>query len=230
MRPVKIVRDFVRTADGSCLIEVGETRVICTASVAQGVPPFLAGRGRGWVTAEYGMLPASTGQRKERRSDGRAIEIQRLIGRSLRAVTDLSRLDGLTVTIDCDVLQADGGTRTAAITGAWVALAEALHRQRQKLPGRGWPLTSAAVATSAGLLDGRPLLDLEYREDSRAEVDINVVMTAGGRFIEIQATGEEHTFAGPDLARLLDLARKGCKALAAVQKKTLSSSALWPGK
>ena len=160
MRAVRIRRNYVRTADGSCLIELGETRVICTASIAAGVRPFLEGTGRGWITAEYGMLPASTGQRKQRRTDGRSIEIQRLIGRSLRAVADLERLDGLTCTIDCDVLQADGGTRTASITGAYVALALALGRRRKMPPGPTWPLVDVAMAASVGLVDGRPLLDL----------------------------------------------------------------------
>lgn len=229
MRAVRIRRNFVRTADGSCLIELGETRVICTASIAAGVPRFLEGTGRGWITAEYGMLPASTGRRKPRRTDGRAIEIQRLIGRSLRAVADLTRLEDLTCTVDCDVLQADGGTRTASITGAYVALASALYRRRKMLPGREWPLVDVAMATSVGLVDGRPLLDLEYVEDARAEVDMNVVMTASGRFIEIQAAGEEHSFSSADLQRLLDLAGKGCRRLAALQKKALPASVPWPG-
>jgi len=230
MRAVRIRRNYVRTADGSCLIELGETRVICTASIAEGVPPFLEGTGRGWITAEYGMLPASTGRRKQRRTDGRAIEIQRLLGRSLRAVADLERLDGLTCTIDCDVLQADGGTRTASITGAYVALASALARRRKMLPGPGWPLIDVAMATSVGIVDGKALLDLEYVEDARAEVDMNVVMTGSGRFIEIQATGEEQTFGPADLQRLLALAGKGCRRLAALQKKSLPASVPWPGR
>ena len=236
LRPVRLRPGFVRTADGSCLVELGETRVICTASLVQGVPPFLEGTGRGWITAEYGMLPASTGRRKPRRTGGREMEIQRLIGRSLRAVARLERLDGLTCAIDCDVLQADGGTRTAAITGGYVALARALWRRRKRLPARAagaapadaWPLADVAAAVSVGLVGGRALLDLEYAEDSRAEVDMNVVMTASGRFIEVQASGEEHTFSAADLERLLRLARKGCRALVAAQRKALPASVPWP--
>jgi len=226
LRPLALRRNFVRTADGSCLIELGETRVICTASLAPGVPAWMKDSGRGWLTAEYAMLPASTGKRKERRSDGRAIEIQRLIGRALRAVADLDRLDGLTLALDCDVLQADGGTRTAAITGAWVAALEALYRRRDLLPNaKLCPLTAAVVATSAGLLDGRALLDLEYREDSAADVDVNIVMTDAGRLIEVQAAGEESTFTERDLARLLALGRRGCRRLAAAQLRALSPGA-----
>ncbi len=226
LRPLAIRRNFVRTADGSCLIELGETRVICTATLLPGVPAWMKDSGRGWLTAEYAMLPASTGRRKERRADGRAIEIQRLIGRALRAVASLERLDGLTLTIDCDVLQADGGTRTASITGAWVAAAEALWRRRDLLPpGRLCPLTAAVVATSAGLLSGRALLDLDYREDSAADVDVNIVMTDAGRLIEVQAAGEESTFTERDLARLLALGRRGCRQLAAAQRRALSRGA-----
>ncbi len=228
MRPVRIHPGYIRTADGSCLIELGGTRVICTASVAAGVPKFLEGTGRGWITAEYGMLPGSTGQRKERRTDGRMIEIQRLIGRSLRAVADLSRLDGLTCTVDCDVLEADGGTRTASITGGYVALALALHHKRSLLPTGQWPLAGAVVATSVGVVDGQARLDLDYAEDHIAEVDMNVVMTNAGRFIEVQASGEGHTFAGRDLQRLLALAGRGCRQLAAIQRKALPKSVPWP--
>lgn len=227
LRPVTIRRNFVRTADGSCLIEVGETRVICTATLAKGVPPWMVGGGRGWLTAEYAMLPASTGKRKERRADGRAIEIQRLIGRALRAVARLERLDGLTLTIDCDVLQADGGTRTASITGAWVAAVEALWRKRKLLPpGQLSPFSDAVVATSAGLVGGRAMLDLDYQEDSAAEVDVNLVLTDTGRLIEVQATGEESTFSEQELARLVGLGRKGCRELAAAQRQALSTGAL----
>ncbi|MBN2583538.1 MAG: ribonuclease PH [Planctomycetes bacterium] len=228
MRPVKIRPGYVRTADGSCLIELGRTRVICTASLALGVPKFLEDSGRGWITAEYGMLPGSTGRRKERRTDGRMIEIQRLIGRSLRAVADLARLDGLTCTLDCDVLEADGGTRTASITGAYVALASALWSRRKELPTAQWPLVDAAMATSVGIVDGQARLDLEYAEDHVAEVDMNVVMTAGGRFIEVQASGEGHTFAAADMERMLGLARRGCRQLAGLQRKALPKSAPWP--
>lgn len=224
MRPVTFRRNFIAAADGSCLISLGRTQVICTASIAPGVPKWLEGRGRGWITAEYGMLPASTGARKERRTGGREIEIQRLIGRSLRAVARLEALDGLTCTIDCDVLQADGGTRTAAITGGYVALALALWKKRKLLKGPQWPLTDAVAATSVGLVDGRPVLDLAYAEDSAAEVDMNVVMTAAGRFVEVQASGEQHTFGDRDLSHLLALARKGCRLLAAAQRAALPKS------
>ena len=226
LRPVTIRPDFVRTADGSCLIALGETRVICTATVARGVPPFLDGTERGWITAEYGMLPASTGQRKARgKVDGRTMEIQRLIGRSLRAVAKLDRLTGLTVTVDCDVLTADGGTRCAAITGGYVALARALWKRRKDLPGAAWPLADRAVATSVGRVDGRLLLDLEYVEDSAAEVDMNVVLTGAGRLIEVQASGEEQTFSEEDLLRLLALAHRGSKELLAAQRAALPQGA-----
>jgi ribonuclease PH len=230
LRPLSIRRNFVGSADGSCLVALGATQVICTASIAPGVPPWLEGRGRGWITAEYAMLPASTGSRKPRRTGGREMEIQRLIGRSLRAVARLDRLDGLTCTIDCDVLQADGGTRTAAVTGGWVALALALWKKRRLLPGKAWPLVDAAAATSVGVVDGRALLDLAYAEDSAAEVDMNVVMTAGGRFNEVQASGEEHTFGDRDLSRLLELARKGCRRLSAAQQAALPRGVPWPGR
>jgi ribonuclease PH len=239
---VRIRPNFVRTADGSCLIELGETRVICTATIQRGVPRFLEGTQRGWITGEYGMLPASTSERKQRgRNDGRAVEIQRLIGRALRAVARLERLTGLTCTVDCDVLQADGGTRCAAVTGGYVALALALWKRRKDLPRgqpkagpttrrahRAWPLVDVAAATSVGLVDGRALLDLDYQEDSSAEVDMNVVMTAAGRLIEVQASGEGHTFDDKSLARLLALARKGCQVLLAAQRRALPKSLPWP--
>ncbi len=221
MRRVTLRRNFVPAADGSCLISLGRTQVICTASIASGVPKWLEGQGTGWITAEYAMLPASTGTRKERRAGGREIEIQRLIGRSLRAAARLEALNGLTCTVDCDVLQADGGTRTAAITGGYVALSLALWKKRKLLQGPQWPLSDAVVATSVGLVDGRPVLDLAYAEDSAAEVDMNVVMTAGGRFVEVQASGEEHTFSDRDLSQLLVLARRGCRLLAEKQAAAL---------
>jgi ribonuclease PH len=236
LRTVKIHRNFVRTADGSCLIELGETRVICTASIAKGVPRWMDGQGRGWITAEYAMLPASTGSRKRRGAGGRETEIGRLIGRSLRAVAQLDRLDRLTVTVDCDVLQADGGTRTAAITGGYVALASALWRRRTQLPrppkspaSQWWPLTGAAAATSVGIVGGRAVLDLEYVEDSAADVDMNVVMTSAGEFIEVQASGEGATFSDTELDRLIRLARKGCRELSALQHAALPPSVPWPG-
>lgn len=227
LRPVRIRRNFVPTAAGSCLIEVGQTRVICTASISQTVPAFLEGTGRGWITAEYAMLPASTGSRKARGTDGRATEIQRLIGRTLRAVAALDRLTGLSVTIDCDVLTADGGTRTAAITGGYVALVEGLWRHRKRLPG-DWPLIDTAAAVSVGIVNGQCCLDLPYAEDCAAEVDMTVVMTGSGRLIEVQAGGEEHTFARDQLTEMLDLAALGCSHLTRCQRAAISRTAPWP--
>ncbi|MBK5231088.1 MAG: ribonuclease PH [Thermoleophilia bacterium] len=217
-REVTIEPGFVRTADGSALFSIGETRVICTASIAPGVPKWLQGQGRGWVTAEYGMLPASTGERKARdvksgRQDGRSVEIQRLIGRSLRGVVDMERLGARAVAIDCDVLQADGGTRCAAITGGYVAL----HLALQKLVAAGdlaeLPLSSSVAAISCGVVDGAALLDLEYTEDSRAEVDANVVMTGDDGLIEVQATAERTPLSRASLDDLLELAGKGIAEL-----------------
>lgn len=232
LRPVRIRRNFVSTAAGSCLVEFGQTRVICTASISQNVPQFLEGSDRGWITAEYAMLPASTGSRKPRGADGRATEIQRLIGRSLRAVAALDRMPGLTVTIDCDVLTADGGTRTASITGGYVALAEALWRHRKRLPDpvTQWPLVDSAAAISVGVVDGQCRLDLPYVEDCAAEVDMTVVMTGSGRLIEVQAAGEEHTFGRDDLAEMLDLAAKGCGHLTRCQRAAVSRGVPWPEK
>jgi ribonuclease PH len=222
LRPVEILPGFVETAHGSALISVGRTRVICTASVEEAVPPWMRGRGRGWVTAEYGMLPGSTGERKARdvakgRPDGRTTEIQRLIGRSLRAVVDLDALGERTVWLDCDVLQADGGTRCASICGAWVALHQALSRQIDPGALAALPLRDSIAAISVGMVDGAPLLDLAYSEDSRAESDMNVVMTGGGRLVEVQATAEGHTFSRAELDVLLDLAEAGVRALTAAQ-------------
>ncbi len=222
LRPVGIVPDFVETAHGSALISVGRTRVICTASVDENVPGWMRGRGKGWVTAEYGMLPASTGDRKPRdvakgRPDGRTTEIQRLIGRSLRAVVDMEALGERTVWLDCDVLQADGGTRCASICGAYVAL----HRALAVLVADGrlerLPLTDSIAAVSVGMVDGVPLLDLAYVEDSRAESDMNVVMTGAGTLVEVQATAEGSTFSRGELDTLLDLAESGIRALRAAQ-------------
>jgi ribonuclease PH len=222
LRPVGIVPDFVETAHGSALISVGRTRVICTASVDENVPGWMRGRGKGWVTAEYGMLPASTGDRKPRdvskgRPDGRTTEIQRLIGRSLRAVVDMEALGERTVWLDCDVLQADGGTRCASICGAYVAL----HRALAVLVADGrlerLPLTDSIAAVSVGMVDGVPLLDLAYVEDSRAESDMNVVMTGAGTLVEVQATAEGSTFSRSELDTLLDLAESGIRSLRAAQ-------------
>jgi ribonuclease PH len=218
LRPTAIEVDFVAPATGSALIAVGQTKVICTASVELGVPRWLAGKGRGWLTAEYGMLPASTGQRKARdatrgRLDGRTVEIQRLIGRSLRAVVDFEALGERTVYLDCDVLQADGGTRCASITGAYVALARAAARLQAAGDLERSPLTGAVAAVSCGIVDGLPLLDLDYAEDSTAEVDANVVMTADGGLVEVQATAERTPLSRAHLDELLVLAAGGIAVL-----------------
>jgi ribonuclease PH len=222
LRPVDAVPDFVEQAHGSVLISFGRTRVLCTASVEEGVPRWLSGTGRGWMTAEYGMLPASTGDRTPRearagRQGGRTIEIQRLVGRSLRAAYDMEKLGEWTIWLDCDVLQADGGTRTAAITGAWIALARAVRRM-------GLPAPSDQVgAVSVGIVDGEPLLDLDYAEDSSAEVDMNVVMRGDGQLIEVQATAERNAFSRAQLDALLDLAAGGIEQLAAVQQQAANA-------
>ncbi len=226
MRPLKLTPDFIPTAEGSVLIEVGQTRVICTASVDDGVPQFLKGSGKGWVTSEYGMLPRATEQRTPReasrgRPSGRTLEIQRLIGRSLRAVTDQEALGERTVWVDCDVIQADGGTRTASITGAFIALALAFERLVAAGILKSAPLRDSVAATSVGIVDEEPLLDLNYDEDSRAQVDMNVVMTGGGRFVEIQATAEGRPFVGDELQRLLTLADSGIRGLTEHQQALL---------
>lgn len=226
MRPVKVTPDFITTAEGSVLIEVGQTRVICTASVEEGVPSFLKGSGKGWVTSEYGMLPRATEERTPReasrgRPSGRTLEIQRLIGRSLRAVTDQEALGERTVWVDCDVIQADGGTRTASITGAFVALASALERMVAAGILKSVPLRDSVAATSVGLVDEELLLDLAYDEDARAQVDMNVIMTGSGRFVEIQATAEGRPFIGDELQRLLALAAAGIRQLTEYQQALL---------
>ena len=228
LRPVEIEPGFVRTATGSALISCGETRVICTASVQESVPRWMVGQGRGWVTAEYGMLPASTGARKERdskrgRPDGRAVEIQRLIGRALRAVVDLEALGERAIYVDCDVLQADGGTRCASITGGWVALRLATARLVAEGAVPRDPLTGSVAAVSCGLVDGGALCDLDYAEDARAEVDANVVMSGEGELVEVQATAERGAFDRGELDRLLDLAVGGCAELSRLQQEALSS-------
>jgi ribonuclease PH len=220
LRPVELVPGFVEQAAGSVLISFGGTRVLCTASVDEGVPRWLSGSGRGWLTAEYGMLPASTGQRTQREASagkqkGRTVEIQRLLGRSLRAVYDLGRLGERTVWIDCDVIQADGGTRTAAVSGAWVALALAAR-------STGLPEPSELVgAVSVGIVDGEPRLDLDYEEDSSADVDMNVVMAGDGRLIEVQATAERVPFDRAQLDALVDLAVAGIEEIGERQKEAL---------
>ena len=215
--------DFVPVAEGSVLIEIGQTRVICTATLDDGVPSFLKGAGKGWVTAEYGMLPRATEQRTTRestrgRQSGRTLEIARLIGRSLRAVTDQQKLGERTVWLDCDVIQADGGTRTASITGAYIALALAFERMVATGVLRSVPLSDSVAATSVGIILGDPMLDLCYEEDSRAEVDMNVVMTGSGRFVEVQATAEGKPFAAAELDHLLNLAAGGIRSLTEHQR------------
>jgi ribonuclease PH len=227
-RPVSCVGDFVPPATGSALISVGRTQVICTASVEPGVPRWLSGKGRGWVTAEYGMLPASTGSRKPREHtrlhpDGRTIEIQRLIGRALRGVVDFVALGERTVYLDCDVLVADGGTRCAAITGAYVAFARAMGRLLAQGQIESSPVAGAVAAISCGIVGGVPLLDLDYSEDSVAEVDANVVMTAGGGLIEVQATAERTPLSRAHLDELLALAAQGIAELHAVQAAAIES-------
>jgi ribonuclease PH len=225
LRPVKVQRNYIKYPEGSCLIEVGNTRVICTASVEEMVPPFLKGSGTGWVTAEYGMLPRSCHTRMSRGKDsGRTQEIQRLIGRSLRAVTDLSRMGERTVWIDCDVIQADGGTRTASITGSFIALYDALSKLRKQGTLSAVPVKEYVAATSVGIVNGTACVDLAYDEDSRAEVDMNVVMTSGGEFIEVQGTSEKKPFNRGRLDTLLDLAGKGIGELIALQKQILQDA------
>jgi len=226
LRPVTLTRDFIQHAEGSVLVEFGATRVICTASVEDKVPPFLRGQGKGWVTAEYGMLPRSTASRTPRettRTGGRSQEIQRLVGRSLRAVVEMAKLGERTFWVDCDVIQADGGTRTAAITGGFVALADAFTRlvEAQLLPSV--PLRDTVAAASVGVVAGTALLDLDYLEDSAAEVDMNVVMTGAGEFVEIQGTAEQVPF-GPDrLQEMLRVARIGIGQLVALQRRALEA-------
>jgi ribonuclease PH len=229
MRAVKLTPDFISVADGSVLIEIGQTRVICTATIDDGVPSFLKGTGKGWVTAEYGMLPRATEQRTPRestrgRQSGRTLEIARLIGRSLRAVTDQQKLGERTVWMDCDVIQADGGTRTASITGAYVAMAMAFERMVATGMLRSVPLLDSVAATSVGLVQGEPMLDLCYEEDSRAEVDMNVVMTGAGRFVEVQATAEGRPFAAGELDQLLSLAAEGIRNLTGHQRSLVPAN------
>ena len=230
LRPLKIKRRFTRTAPGSVLIQAGRTTVLCTASVADEVPPWMKGQGRGWITAEYNMLPGSTSPRKARerggKIDGRTTEIQRLIGRSLRAVVDLEAFGERSLTVDCDVLEADGGTRTLSITGALVALVDALATVKDLPDPNRRPLRDSLAAVSVGLVGGRAVLDLDYQEDFAAEVDMNVVMTGSGRFVEVQGSGEEATFSEQELTALLKLARGGIKQLVDQQRSALGKT--WP--
>lgn len=222
LRKVSIKKNYIKNADGSCLIEFGDTRVVCTAMVEENVPPFLRNKGKGWVTAEYGMLPGSCPQRVRRnQSSGRTYEIQRLIGRSLRAVVDMEQLGERTVKIDCDVIQADGGTRTASITGGFIALALALKKVKSKKMISKIPLKDYIAAISAGIYDGTALLDLKYEEDFQAEVDMNVVMVGKGRFVEVQGTAEGEPFSKIQMDKMMDLARQGIRELIAIQKQQL---------
>jgi ribonuclease PH len=230
LRPLRFRRRYTRQAPGSVLVYMGRTAVLCTCTIDLVVPPFLVGTGKGWLTAEYGMLPGSTSTRKPRdrggKIDGRTVEIQRLIGRSLRAVVDLERLGERTLWIDCDVLEADGGTRTASINGAYVALVDALTSQKRVLGPVGSILTGSVAAVSVGLLDGVELLDLDYQEDRDVDVDLNLVMTGDGQFVEVQGSGEEATFSRSQLDRLLQMGKLGVDVVTANQRLALGAN--WP--
>ena len=225
LRRIKITRNYIKTAEGSVLIEMGDTRVICTATVENSVPPFLRGKGTGWVTAEYAMLPRSSGQRIQRERSkvgGRTHEIQRLIGRSLRSIVDMQALGERSVLIDCDVIEADGGTRTASITGAYIALVDALRHVKNQRLIEAVPVIDYLAAISVGIVDGKPMLDLCYTEDSSAEVDMNLVMTGKGRIVEVQGTAEGEPFSREELDKLLALGEKGIRALVKIQKEILA--------
>jgi len=233
LRPLVLTRKYNKYAEGSVLVQLGDTRVVCTASLEERVPPFLRGRGQGWVTAEYGMLPRATHERSSReaatgRVGGRTQEIQRLIGRSLRAAVDLDKLGERAIQIDCDVLQADGGTRTAAITGAFVALVDALLLLKRTGAIPKLPIREFLAATSVGIVDNVPTLDLTYEEDSRARVDMNVVMTESGKFVELQGTGEGGPFTKPEAAALMALAERGILTLIAKQREALGDALTAP--
>jgi len=222
VRKVRLTRDFISKAEGSCLIELGKTRVVCTASVEEKVPVFLRGKGTGWVTAEYGMLPRSTGSRRQRdRLSGRTFEIQRLIGRSLRSTVDMSYLGERTIWIDCDVIEADGGTRTASITGGFIALVDCLNKLKEENKISSIPVSAYLSAISVGIVKRELLLDLNYFEDSRADVDMNVVMNSKGEFVEIQGTAEKNSFSKKLLDNMLDLSKKGIDSLMDEQRKLL---------
>ncbi|MEW6647614.1 MAG: ribonuclease PH [Pseudomonadota bacterium] len=226
LRAIKLTRNYTKHAEGSVLVEFGDTKVICTASVSEGVPRFLKGKGEGWVTAEYGMLPRSTGSRMSReaaqgKQGGRTMEIQRLIGRSLRAVVDMAALGERTITVDCDVIQADGGTRTASITGGYVALADAVRHLLDKKLIKKSPLHGQVASVSVGIHQGAPIVDLDYAEDSSAETDMNVVMNDGGAFIEVQGTAEGHAFRREELDAMLALADQGIRQLLEKQREAL---------
>lgn len=234
MRHVKITRNYTKYAEGSVLIEVGDTKVICTASIEDKVPPFLKGTGEGWITCEYNMLPRATQVRKPRdisklKIDGRTMEIQRLIGRALRSVVDLKAIGEKTIWIDCDVIQADGGTRTSSITGAFVALVDAVNKMHRNNPFEIYPIRNFVSAVSVGIIKDTKVLDLCYLEDSTAKVDMNIVMTDEGEFIEVQGTGEESPFSRKDLDELLAIAEKGIKQIIQIQKDILKTDSLWIG-
>ena len=226
LRPIKITRDYLRHPEGSVLVEFGDTKVICTASIEEKVPPFLKGQGKGWVTAEYGMLPRSTNTRMNRERggpSGRSQEIQRLVGRSLRAVVEMAKLGERTVWVDCDVIQADGGTRTAAITGSFIAMADAIGTVVKGGALPGTPVRDCVAAISVGIVGGAPALDLNYLEDSSAEVDMNVVMTGAGAFVEVQGTAEQTPFGRDSLAAMLALAEQGIGRLIALQRRAVDA-------
>ena len=234
VRHAKITRNYIKHAEGSVLIEVGDTKVICTASIEEKVPPFLKGTGEGWITAEYNMLPRSTATRKVRdiarlKLDGRTMEIQRLIGRALRSVVDLKALGEKTIWIDCDVIQADGGTRTTSITGAFIALVDAVNKIHKQKSFKVYPIRKFVCATSVGIVGEEKLLDLCYEEDSNAKVDMNIIGTDDGEFVEIQGTGEEAPFTRSELNEILNLGEKGIKQMIQLQKDCLKMDALWIG-
>ncbi|OAJ74329.1 ribonuclease PH [Brevibacillus sp. SKDU10] len=226
LRPVKITRNYIKHAEGSCLIEVGDTKVICTATLEEKVPPFMRNGGKGWITAEYSMLPRATETRNARESSrgkvgGRTMEIQRLIGRALRSVVKLEAMGERTIWLDCDVIQADGGTRTASITGAFVAMVDAMNTLVTAGTWKELPITDFLAATSVGVVEGVPVLDLNYKEDSSAIVDMNVIMTGAGKYVELQGTGEESPFSMEELMQLLALGQKGIQDLIGLQKEVL---------
>ncbi|MBG9802602.1 ribonuclease PH [Brevibacillus laterosporus] len=232
LRPVKITRNYIKHAEGSCLIEVGDTKVICTATLEEKVPPFMRNGGKGWITAEYSMLPRATETRNARESSrgkvgGRTMEIQRLIGRALRSVVKLEAMGERTIWLDCDVIQADGGTRTASITGAFVAMVDAMNTLVTAGMWKELPITDFLAATSVGVVEGVPVLDLNYKEDSSAIVDMNVIMTGAGKYVELQGTGEESPFSTDELMQLLALGQKGIQDLIELQKEVLGEVKLY---
>ena len=234
LRSVNITRNYTKYAEGSVFIEVGDTKVLCNVSIEEKVPPFLKGSGEGWITAEYNMLPRATNNRKIRdiarlKIDGRTMEIQRLIGRALRSVVDLKALGEKTLWIDCDVIQADGGTRTTSISGAFIALVDAVNKLHKIKPFKVYPIRNFLAATSVGIVNEIKLLDLCYVEDSKAKVDMNIIMTDEGKFVEVQGTGEESPFSRAELNELFDLGEKGIKNMIQIQKDALKMDALWIG-